>query len=222
MPKKVLLGAGLLLFICLAPFTPRAQDNPIELRVEKDLRAKIADRIDKLSKGPKPREVTLHGGAEENWACASAALERTKAAIEWVEIYAGVTKTFAAAAKAVKEILENVYGLKGPGLAVDILSAYVQSDTLEEFTQKLAEIAVEKGFGKLLKKKTELTDVDRKLIEEVAERIWKALGGNKDTLQVPKSFDDPLCREKTDIVLWIATEGAAPASGPEAENLVRK
>jgi hypothetical protein len=215
--------AVLFLFVCVTPARLFAQTESIEFRVEKNIQSRIAEKIDEISRaGEEPASVTSYREAQGNWICARAALMRTKAAIEWQDISAGVTATGFAAAKAGKEILEY-YGVgKVPGLAIDILMAYAQSETLEEFTQKFEEIALKKGLGKLLEKTGKLTDVDRNLIKKLAGRIWNAFGGLKKSPNNLNYWDDPLCRDKTTTDFWIATEGIAEVAHPEPEKLVQK
>ena len=221
--KKLFKFAVLFLFVCVAPARLFAQTESIEFRVEKNIQSRIAEKIDEISRaGEEPASVTSHREAQGNWTCTRAALTRTKAAIEWQDISSGITATGFAAAKAGKEILES-YGVgKVPGLAIDILTAYAQSETLEEFTQKLAEVAAKKGLGKLLEKTDKLTNVDRELIKKVAERIWNAFGGPKKSPNNLNYWDDKLCRDRTTTDFWIATEGVAEAPRPEPDNLVQK
>ncbi len=204
----------LTLFVFLVEPNVIGQTKPAEEHL-----AEIAERIDKISNAPDtPPEVTLHGKKE--WHCASAALRRTKAAIEWVQTEEGVTKTLAEATKIVADIV-SLGGATRAGLALDILNAYLRSDTLEEFTRELGEIAIAKGFGKVLEKTEKLDEKQSEFIKILAERIWKALGGKKDPIPVVKTWEDPLCGN-INITLRLTTEGATEAPRPEAENLVQK
>ena len=221
--KRVFALSVFILFLSLTPDSLFAQTESIEFRVEKNLQSRIADKIDEISRhSEEPANVESHGEAKANWICARAALTRTGAAIKFQDISAGLTATGFAAAKAGKAVLES-FGLgKVPGLAADVLLAYAESDTLEDFTRKLAEIAAKKGLGKLLEKTDKLTDVDRKLIEKVAERIWNAFGGPRKSPNHADSWYDPACRDKTSTDYWIATEGTPEVSSPEQENLTQK
>ena len=181
--------------------------------------AELKKRIDDVSRPPDtPNVVTLHGKKE--WHCASAALRRTGDAIEWVGVEEGIKKTFAAALKAVADIA-SLGGATRFGTVGEILSAYAESETLQQFTQKLGEMAALKAFGKVLPEK--LDETQRELIKNLAEKIWKALGGEKGPTSIVKIWEDPVCGN-INITLRITTEGVteAPPPKPREENLVQK
>jgi len=211
----------LTLFVFLVEPNVIGQSKPVE-----DHLAEIKKRIDDISRAPDtPDVVTLHGKKE--WHCASAALRRTGDAIEWVGVDEGIKKTFAAALKAVANIA-SLGGATRAGLALDILKAYLESNTVEQFRNELAKIAFGEAFGKGLEKGSKkigrhLDETQEELVKkfEIADKIWEALAGAKEPVSVEKIWADPKCGN-INIKLWVTTEGVTKPPPQKAENLVQK
>jgi len=213
----------LTLFVFLVEPNVIGQSKPVE-----DHLAEIKKRIDDISSPiipDTPDGVTLH--AETEWHCARAALSRTGAAIEWVAIREGVKKTITAATKAVANIV-SLGGATRAGLALDIVNAYRESNTVEQFRNELAKIAFGEAFGKGLEKGSKkigrhLDETQEELVKkfEIADKIWEALAGAKEPVSVEKIWPDPKCGN-INIKLWVTTEGLTKPPAQKAENLVQK
>ena len=147
--------------------------------------------------------VTLSGQTQPD--CANSALRKAKVAVTWVGVQAAAIQALAQTMSIAKDILEEVYGVKYVGVLMDVVSAYLQSDSVDDLVQKLGEVAVDQATSAAVEHAGEHIQehhpaagnpaepyIHRKAATELAKALYNNLT-ETPTTTVERTWDDPNC-----------------------------